>query len=93
MNGVRIIVGFMTEEQSDSILRAQAELVIHVTERIVLLQVAFEAFVHGQIGEEGRESEIHYKHREELMALDFAGKTTDLLNTLRQALLKANGSA
>ena len=80
----------MTDEQSQAILKAQAELVIHITERVVLLQVAFEAFVHGQIGAEGPESDVHYKHREDLMALDFAGKTTDLLNALRQALLKVD---
>ncbi|HEX4349699.1 MAG TPA: hypothetical protein VH251_04910 [Verrucomicrobiae bacterium] len=80
----------MTDEESDAILKAQAELVIHLTERMVLLQVAFEAFVHGQIGEEGPESDTHYKHREELMALDFSGKTTELLNTLRKALTEAD---
>ena len=80
----------MTDEESDTILKAQAELVIHLTERMVLLQVAFEAFVHGQLGEEGPESDTHYKHREELMALDFSGKTTDLLNTLRKALSEAD---
>ena len=80
----------MTDEESDTILKAQAELVIHLTERMVLLQVAFEAFVHGEIGEEGPESDIHYKHREELMALDFSGKTTELLNSLRKALSEAD---
>ncbi len=80
----------MTDEESHAILKAQAELVIHITERVVLLQVAFEAFVHGQIGEEGPQSDLHYKHREKLMALDFSGKTTNLLNTLRKALSKAD---
>jgi hypothetical protein len=84
----------MTNQQAYEIIKAQAKLLIHLTERVVMLQVAFEAYVQGQISESGTQYDAqydaHYRRRKELFDQDFQGVTTDLLNTLRQAVQQAD---
>jgi hypothetical protein len=79
----------MTNEQANEIIKAQGKLLLHVTERIVMLQVAFEAYVHDQIGQSGPKYNAHYKRRKELFEQDFDDSTKSLLNTLRQAVDQA----
>ena len=73
----------MTNQQAYKIIKAQAKLLIHLTERVVMLQVAFEAYVQGQISESGKQYDAqydaHYRRRKELFDQDFQGVTTDLL--------------
>ncbi|HXR04660.1 MAG TPA: hypothetical protein VN836_08130 [Verrucomicrobiae bacterium] len=84
----------MTNEQAYEIIKAQAKLLIHLTERVVMLQVAFEAYVQGQISESGAQYDAqydaHYRRRKELFDRDFRGVTTDLLNALKQAVQQAD---
>ena len=82
----------MTNEQAHEIIKAQAKLLMHLTERVVMLQTALEAFIEGQVGDEGEQHDAHYARRKELHEQDFSGSTTALLNTLQQALLKADKS-
>lgn len=85
---------FMTNEQANEIIKAQARLLMHLTERVVMLQVAFEAYVQGQIRESGAQYDAqydaHHRRRKELFARDFQGVTTELLNTLSQAVKQAD---
>jgi hypothetical protein len=81
---------FMTNEQANEIIKAQGKLLLHVTERIVMLQVAFEAYVHDQIGQSGPKYDAHYAHRKELFEQDFDDSTKSLLNTLKQAVDRAD---
>jgi len=85
---------FMTNQQAYDIIKAQAKLLIHLTERVVMLQVAFEAYVQGQIRESGAQFDAQYdaqnRRRKELFDRDFQGVTADLLNTLRQAVQQAD---
>jgi len=76
----------MTNEQAHEIIKAQAKLLMHLTERVVMLQVAVEAFIHGQVGEEGAEHDAHYAHRKELFEQESKAKTNGLLHTLSKAL-------
>lgn len=78
----------MTSQQAQEIIKTQAKLLIHLTERVVLLQVAFEAYVHEQIGESGAAYDAHYARRKALLEQDSKGTTNDLLCTLKQALDK-----
>jgi len=84
---------FMTNQQAYEIIKAQAKLLIHLTERVVMLRVAFEAYIHEKIGESGApydaQYDAHYRRRKELFDQDFQGVTTDLLNTLKQAVQQA----
>jgi hypothetical protein len=84
----------MTNQQAYEIIKAQAKLLIHLTERVVMLQVAFEAYVHEQIEKSGTQYDAqydaHYRRRKELFDQDFRGSTTDLLKTLRQAVQQAD---
>ena len=84
----------MTNQQAYEIIKAQAKLLIHLTERVVMLQVAFEAYVQGQISESGAQYDAqydaHHRRRKELFDRDFRGVTTDLLKTLKQAVQQAD---
>jgi hypothetical protein len=84
----------MTNQQAYEIIKAQAKLLIHLTERVVMLQVAFEAYVQGQMRESGAQYDAQYdahnRRRKELFDRDFQGVTTDLLGALRQAVQQAD---
>ena len=80
----------MTDQQTHEIIKAQAKLLMHLTERVIMLQVAFEAYVHDQIGKSGAQYDAHYAHRKQLFEQDFRASTTDLLKTLKQALEKSD---
>jgi hypothetical protein len=78
----------MTDKEEHDILKAQSALLIHLIERVVMLQVSFETYIRDQVGESGPKHDAHYARRKELFEQDFRGHTTDLLNTLRQAMRK-----
>lgn len=80
----------MINEPMRDVLKAQANLIAHLTERMVLMQVAFEAYVRQEIGEHGPKHDAHYALRKEMVAKDFAGKTNDLLCTLNKALARVD---
>lgn len=77
----------MTNEEIE-LLKAQAAVTLHVAERLVLLQVAFEAFLRqdDERCDEGYQS--HLELRRKMLDEDMEGKTTLLLNTLKQAMEK-----
>jgi hypothetical protein len=66
-------------------IKAQSELLIHVAERLLMLQVAFEARLHQEIGKDGEEHDEHFEMRQEMYVQDSA-TTTDLIRTLRTVL-------
>jgi hypothetical protein len=70
---------------TEEVIKAQSELIIHLTERMVLLQTAFEAFALDEFGKDGPKHDAHYELRGELFAQD--QKTTSaLIRTLKIAL-------
>ena len=78
------------EEKTLALLIAQSKLIAHLGERLVILQVSFEAFVRARIGETNGNLDEHYKLRRQMLEEDFSGTTTDLLNTLKQAIVEAD---
>lgn len=74
------------------LLIAQSKVVLHMAERLVMFQVAFETYVHEQIGESGVEHDAHYARRREMLEQDFSGSTTALLKTLKEAIRRTETS-
>ena len=75
----------MKNKDIANLLVAQSRVLIEIAERVQLLNVAFEAYVHDQVGDGGQGYDAHYARRKKLFDQDFSGKTKDLLSALHKA--------
>jgi len=75
-----------TAEKTLDIVKAQSELLIHITERLVRLQAAFSVFAQQQIESQGANLDAHNDLRAKMFTADFSGETTRLSESLKDAL-------